>query len=135
MRTDRLRILAIPAIALIAACGGKEVKEQGEQPSLGEAQSSTGSARVETEREVTQVQKGTAEIPTIRIEEIKADLNRMDEDDFVAIGFPEDVAENIVAYREDRGNFTSVEQLRAVPGMDLELYDQFKDRLGAAETG
>ncbi len=115
--------------ALVVGCSSGSKQE--DQNAFGNTQAEEATAEVLTERQVT-VQE-TSEIPAVRTSSMKADLNRMNERQFVAFGFSEDIAKNIVEYREEKGNFKSVQDLKKVEGMDDNTYNRFKDQLGASQ--
>lgn len=57
-------------------------------------------------------------------------VNKATAQDFVSsLAFPAPEAEAIVHYREEKGNFKSVEDLEKIPGVDARRIEQKKDRL------
>jgi competence protein ComEA len=46
-----------------------------------------------------------------------------------ALDIPANIAEAIVSYRQEKGSFKSVDDLKKVPGLDAEKVDARKDRL------
>jgi competence ComEA-like helix-hairpin-helix protein len=72
-------------------------------------------------------------LPTVKQSTLKADINRMSASDFAALGIPKNVADNIVKNRDEHGGkFTSVDDLKQVPGMSTAWVDQNKDKLGVS---
>lgn len=113
-----------------------EAQIEAEAPvTLGQSQISEGKARVQSEEQVTQRVMREAEVPTVRVIEEKADLNRMDSEQFAALGVPFDVARRVVDYRTRNGDFKSVDELRAVEGMNDEIFNSIKDVVTAQSTG
>lgn len=123
------------AALVVSACGGKEAKqESASAPALGETQRSAGEAKLKTERQVTRTITSESDIPTVRSATVKGDINRMDEKNFVTLGFPKTVAKNIVQYREDHGPFRSVDELDQVQGVDDRMLSRVRDKLGASRS-
>ncbi len=93
-----------------------------------------GSADVTIQKETTTTRRETDKerIPTVEQKRAKADINRMGKDDFVAMGLSEQEAERIVEYRDDHGNFSSPNQLRDVPGMNMSWLQQNSSKLGVS---
>lgn len=134
------------ALAALAACSSSSKQEQagraGERDGseraeksrgagqLGEPMTRQGSETVASEQQITVTRK--TEFPTVERSEIRADINRMNERHFTAMGFPSDLSKRIVQFREDEGPFGSVDDLMRVPGMDPELLAQRRDKLGVA---
>ena len=98
---------------------------------LGQQTTETGQADVS--REVVKRETETMEesIPTVMKGTEKADINRMDTDDFVALGLPEDSAKKITDYREKNGDFASVDALSQVPGIDSAWLQTHRSHLSA----
>lgn len=115
---------------LVASCGGKETKPNGSN--FGREQVTTGETDVVTQRQVTRTIQSQTSVPTVRETSIKADINRMEEKHFVALGFPRELAKSIVEHRDDKGPYKSVDGLREVKGMDEGFLLRMKDRLGAS---
>ncbi len=124
------------------AAGQKKVSKDGEvvsessvivedtPPVIGERTVSEGEASVPVRKKVTRTVVEQAQIPTVNICEQKADVNRMDVDHFVALGFSREAAEKIVSEREDRGPFSSVPELAEIEGVDSGLLSQLEPELG-----
>lgn len=74
-------------------------------------------------------------VPTVEHVSQKADLNRMDSKDFLALGFPKKMADQIVSYRDKNGEFRSVDDLSKVPGMDVNMLNRFRDKLSVGPVG
>ncbi len=98
------------------------------QPNVTQSQANVP-VQVTTTRTVI-IQK---QIPTIQINQEKADINRMSADNFVALGFTQDAAQKIVAVRATRpGGFASPADLAQIPGVDPHLVDQLTPNLGVS---
>lgn len=110
----------------------QEIKQRAE---LGQPQVSESDTMIVSEREVTRTVKERTELPTIRVTEEKADLNRMTAQHFVALGVSEELASNIVDYRDTHGKFDSVNQLMEVPGMSRAEFNSIKDQVIAQPVG
>jgi DNA uptake protein ComE-like DNA-binding protein len=80
--------------------------------------------RVETEKE---------SIPTVAITQHKADINRMDSKDFMAMGLSKDAADRVVKYRKDHGDFKSMNDLSQVPGISASWLNTNRDKLGLSQ--
>lgn len=115
-------------LGFLGACGGKSTKPN--ESALGANQMNEGSAQVQTKQEVKKTVIRNTEIPTLVNRNVKADLNRMQAEHFVALGLPNDVAANTVKYRDDHGSFKNVDDLKQVPGMDQAQFDKIKDKVG-----
>jgi competence ComEA-like helix-hairpin-helix protein len=83
-------------------------------------------------REVVTLEK---DVPTVTITSVRGDINRMEEEHFRTLGMNEQIAKNIVDYREEHGEFRSVSELRKVPGVDSILFNRVRDKLGVSPTG
>jgi competence protein ComEA len=60
----------------------------------------------------------------------KVNVNKADAKELTAeLDFPPKEAEAIVRYREQNGNFKSMDDLKKVPGLDLKKLDARKERL------
>ena len=125
-------LTVIGAALVVSACGGKETKQEG--AALGETQRHAGEAKVRSERQVTRTITSESEIPTVQSQTVKGDINRMEEKHFRALGFPKDVAENIVEYRDDHGPFKSVNDLEQVEGVDEAMLSRVRTKLGASRS-
>lgn len=111
-----------------------------ESNQIGETAERRGEAEVKGRRETVtkRTERVREEIPTVVQGQRKADLNRMEVKDFVALGLNEKVAKNVVDYRKKNNDrFTSVEQLRQVPGMDMNWLAQHQNQfaISSSETG
>jgi DNA uptake protein ComE-like DNA-binding protein len=58
------------------------------------------------------------------------DINRMTKDDFRSVGLPDNVAKNVVEYRDKHDGFKSIDELSKVPGVTPEMLSPIRDRLG-----
>lgn len=111
---------------------GGEVKSEkvtGVKTEEGQAQE-TGEAEVETQKEVTRSITSEEKVPTVVEGQKKFDINRMSEDDWEALGFPESQAKSIIQYRDQRDGFKSVDDLNQVPGINSQLLMPLKSKLG-----
>lgn len=106
-----------------------------EQPKgvLGQEKVTAGSAEIQRQKKVMTTETVREKIPTIRQTTIQADINRMNAKQFVGIGFPSDVAHNIIRYREQNGPFYSVKDMRNVEGVTPSLLRKFDGQLGVAK--
>ncbi|OFZ19914.1 MAG: hypothetical protein A2X94_14760 [Bdellovibrionales bacterium GWB1_55_8] len=120
--------------ALVGCAGGEKRAEKTDSGkasvSLGEERQASGTADVQTKERVV-VERST-QIPTVRSTREGADINRMSAEHFIAMGFPEELARNVVEYREEHGPFVSVDQLKAVPGMSEEFFQDHSGKLAVS---
>lgn len=124
-------LATVGAVILLAACSSSEKKPAYEEPGrIGEATKSAGITRVPVEEHV--VITKSEEIPTITQSFSRADINRMNEDAFVAMGFPKEAAKNIVDFRDEHGPFTRVEELKTIQGVKPDLYAKLQGKLGVS---
>jgi DNA uptake protein ComE-like DNA-binding protein len=93
-----------------------------------------GQADVTVQKETTTTKRETDKerIPTVEQKQARADINRMGKDDFVAMGLSEQEAERIVENSDDHGDFSSPDQLRKVPGMNMTWLQQNSSKLGVS---
>lgn len=141
-RNGPLGFLVIAAV--LSACASSKEKQPEEkqtaggagtteeQVALGEKRESAGKSAV-THKEEVVVERET-QVPTIRSTSIGADVNRMNIEQFTALGFPQEVARNIVAYRNEHGPFGAIDELKAVPGMNETLFQAHAGKL-AVKSG
>lgn len=147
VRIDRFRsgpLGALVMAAVLGACAGSKEKSPAEKQTagvagtteeqvvLGEKRESAGKSAV-THKEEVVVERET-QVPTIRSTVVGADVNQMNIEQFAALGFPQGVARNIVAYRNEHGPFGSVEELKSVPGMNETLFQAHAGKL-AVKSG
>ncbi|OFZ18033.1 MAG: hypothetical protein A2X94_04605 [Bdellovibrionales bacterium GWB1_55_8] len=102
-----------------------------ESGQLGKETTEKDDADVSAVRETVtrETEKMEEEIPTVTVGSQKADINRMDSEDFVALGLREDAAKKVTDYREQNGEFASVDDLSKVPGIDSNWLQQNKNKL------
>ena len=100
----------------------------GEQQRLGEEVQIPGTTEIETTKSVSEQRS----IPTIEKRSVQADINRMNADDFVALGMDRNSAAKVVQYRLSVGPFQSVDELRKVPGFDVAWFERLRDRLAVS---
>jgi DNA uptake protein ComE-like DNA-binding protein len=101
---------------------------------LGEQNTSAGTAQIQRQKKVVSTVIVKEKIPTVKESTIRADINRMDAKQFTAIGFPSDVSQNIVQYRDRNGPFHSVNDLANVDGVSQSLLDKFDGSLGVNQS-
>ncbi len=66
----------------------------------------------------------------------KMDLNQATEDELSVLpGIGQKLATKIVAYRQEQGAFTAVEDLSAVPGISDRMVGNLLERLTVGDTG
>jgi competence ComEA-like helix-hairpin-helix protein len=99
---------------------------------IGHTDESTGSTTIQTKK--TTQEAGTEKIPTIEETYHKADINRLSSNEFQKMGLSKDASDAVVKYRKDHGNFTSVDDLNLVPGVNSAWLDKMQSKLGVAET-
>ena len=134
--------LIIGGVTLLVGCdGGNRAGQDGrvieqnytrETNRLGAPAQQSGEVQVRGRREIVEgrTEKVKEDIPTVIVGQRKADLNRMDEKDFRALGLNQKAAKNAVQFRKDNnGHFGSVEDLARVPGMDQDWLAQYRDKL------
>jgi competence ComEA-like helix-hairpin-helix protein len=136
-RSIALMCVASGALALASCSSSPKHPEQNEAQASREgiAAPSVKEGETAVKRREVIVREHEEKIPSVATTKVRADINRMDEDHFRALGVPEKVAESIVDYRDDHGNFHQVSDLRMVPGMTENLYNRVKDKLGVSPTG
>lgn len=117
--------------AAAPATGGQTAStiDPDRKPGLGQPSFKRQEGEVTSKQKV--VVRKKVEIPTVRITEEKADLNRMEFQHFKAVGVPSQIAQNILDYRDEIGIFRSVDQLRNVPGMSDEVFAKLKMKAAA----
>lgn len=89
-----------------------------------------GEGEVRVQKEVTRSITSEESVPTVVEGERKLDINRMEADDFVAIGLSREVAKNIVEYRDKQNGFKSIDELNQVPGMNASMFGNLRNKLG-----
>ena len=106
-------------------------KESYQQPGqIDKVETSKGSAEVETRKQIVTNETDRERIPVVEEKHIKADINRLSTDEFMKLGLARDVADKVVQYRKEHGNFRSVEDLKKVPGMSTAWISQMRNQLG-----
>ena len=149
--TQSTTILTLSALALaVTACtnrndldrknfgnsttrSGTETREVYQAPGeVGHVETGKGSATIETRKEIIKTETRSERIPTVEEKHVKADINRLSKNEFVKLGLSETVAERVVHYRDEHGNFRSIDALRSVPGMNVGWFNQMRDRLGVS---
>jgi DNA uptake protein ComE-like DNA-binding protein len=113
---------------------GQASQSQQQQQLLGEQNVSTGTAQIQRQKKVVSTVIVKDKIPTVKESTIRADINRMDAKQFTAIGFPRDIAQNIVQYRDRNGPFHSVNELSNVEGVSRSMLDRFDGSLGVDQS-
>ncbi len=152
-RTARNRALALilgSLTAVAGACASGEQQQPTEQQQapeaqqsrpqdagtqFGQAQTTPSQAEVTTREQVTRTVMRQMRIPSVRVVEERADINRMEPRHFEALGFPKQLSRNIVQYRQENKGFRSVDELREVNGMTDSLFNRFSGMLGASKMG
>jgi DNA uptake protein ComE-like DNA-binding protein len=117
-----------------ASSQGQSSQAQQNQQMLGEQNVSAGTAQIQRQKKVVSTVIVKEKIPTVKESTIRADINRMDAKQFTAIGFPSDVSQNIVQYRDRNGPFHSVNDLSNVDGVSRSLLDRFDGSLGVDQS-
>lgn len=97
-----------------------------------EVEEGTTDVQYQTTRQVTETVLREQEIPTVQVCNSKANINEMDKEDFRAVGFDQQTAERIVQTREQKGQFSSVDELSQVSGASDTL-SQIRNDLGVVE--
>ncbi len=97
-----------------------------------EVEEGTTDVQYQTTREVTETVLREQEIPTVQVCNSKANINEMDKEDFRAVGFDQQTAERIVQTREQKGQFSSVDELAQISGASDTL-SQIRNDLGVVE--
>jgi DNA uptake protein ComE-like DNA-binding protein len=103
-----------------------------DQTPIGKTQEqAAGSVGYQQQKQVVTTETENRALPTVQQSTLKADINRMNATDFAALGVPKNVADSIIRSRDERGGqFTSVDDLKQVPGMSTAWVDRNRDRLG-----
>jgi DNA uptake protein ComE-like DNA-binding protein len=101
-------------------------------PTLGSKTSEPGTAEIEHQKQVTITEK--TQIPTLKTTSTKADLNRLEPNQLVALGVSRDLADGIIRYRDSHGYFKSVEELQKVEGMSPEAFSSLKQKVDVGKT-
>lgn len=134
MKLRSLIVLGTTALAL-SACGGKKTAPAPqENATLGNPSKASGETAVTTEHQVTQTVRTKTKVPTVRSSTVKADINRMDANQFYVIGFPKEVAENAVKYRQENGPYKTVDDLKKVDGMNDDLFGKLQSKVGVGKS-
>lgn len=107
---------------------------QGQGTMLGEQNVSSGTAQIQRQKKVVSTVIVKEKIPTVKESTIRADINRMDAKQFTAIGFPSDVSQSIVQYRDRNGPFRSVNDLANVDGVSQSMLDKYDGSLGVSQA-
>lgn len=107
---------------------------QGPGTMLGEQNVSSGTAQIQRQKKVVSTVIVKEKIPTVKESTIRADINRMDAKQFTAIGFPSDVSQSIVQYRDRNGPFRSVNDLANVDGVSQSMLDKYDGSLGVSQA-
>lgn len=122
--------------ALTVACSSAPEREGENRPvatqdaeGLGSTQRAEGATEVK--RKVVRTETVNRDVPTIRETRVKADINRMEAEDFVLMGMSREVAEKVVESRDDDGRFRSLDDLRRVPGVSAKWIRANRAKLGA----
>ncbi len=118
-----------------ASKDGTVTEEHVEAPGeISKTEREKGSATVESQKKIvtTETETERESIPTIGTTTHAADINRMNEEDFVALGLNDRLADKIVDYREKNGDFKSVDDLRKVPGINVSWFNSMRSKLGAS---
>ena len=113
------------------AAGSVAVPSEPVKNELGTTERSQGNVEVQSERKVVRTETVKQSVPTFRETRTKADINRMDVEDFVALGLPRQASESVVQQRKEHGKFTSVDDLAQVPGVPQEWFKTIRPKLGA----
>ncbi len=111
-----------------AGAGAPVGQSEDQLGSTARAQSST---EVLTQRKVMRTETLKRSVPSVRETRVKADINRMDVDDFVVMGLTRRAAESVVQQRQEHGKFKSVEELSQVPGVPQDWFRSVRPKLGA----
>jgi competence ComEA-like helix-hairpin-helix protein len=111
-----------------------EQVEQQQPGSLADVEKDKSHADVKVRKDITEkrVDIDKESVPTVARTEHKLDINRADRDDFQAFGLSREMADKIVQYRKDHGDFKSVDDLRSVPGFNLSWFQQYRSKLGVS---
>ncbi|MCM2321850.1 MAG: helix-hairpin-helix domain-containing protein, partial [Oligoflexia bacterium] len=92
---------------------------------------SQGQATIPVRKRITRTVVSQNQMPTVKICEERADVNRMDKEDFIAVGFSQEAAQNILQARSQRGGrFGSLAELGQIAGVDQGLLKQLEPELG-----
>lgn len=130
MKNPKMKWMFSAALALtLSACAGSDKKSP-----IGE-RTEEGKTQVVTEQEVTKKVEKETEIPLVRRTQVFADLNEISTDGLVALGVPNDLAKNIVKYREENDGFESVEELKDVSGMNEQHYSSLEQKVTTRKKG
>lgn len=91
------------------------------------------SVKIKERQRVTRTLIEKEQIPTAKICEERADINRMNEKDFSALGFDQKTAKQIIQTRKQKGGFQSVDELAQVQGIDQSKLQELEPNLTAAK--
>jgi competence protein ComEA len=106
-----------------------------EQPGqIAKTETDKGSADLKTSKKTvtTETDTDSESIPVVEEKHAKADINRLSADEFVKLGLSRAEADRIVKHRDEHGKFSSVDDLRNVPGLNAQWLGKMRDRLGAS---
>lgn len=136
-----LATCVVMAGGLAAACSSSHTKKDPEANAgtsagqsadqLGSTARAQSSTEVLTQRKVMRTETVKRSVPSVRETRVKADINRMDVDDFVVMGLTRQAAESVVQQRQEHGKFKSVEELSQVPGVPQDWFRSVRPKLGA----
>ena len=121
-------VFLFSALALTACSSGEKA------PEFGKGESSADHASVVTQEKVVRTVEKREDIPVVRSTHMGANINKMNVQNFATLGFPGPVAQKIVKYRDDHGDFKSVDDLKNVEGMDQAGLERIKPKL-AVDNG
>lgn len=131
-------MVALSLAFLVTACSSsKERPEPSDDQAqteefgeLGQIPTTTEDSEISGTREVVKTEEYEAEIPVIIRSSRRADINKMEKEDFVALGLSPEISEKVVEFRDDQDKFRSVSELSQVPGMDMAWLNRTRDKLG-----
>ncbi|OFZ53153.1 MAG: hypothetical protein A2428_12055 [Bdellovibrionales bacterium RIFOXYC1_FULL_54_43] len=125
-------MIGLVAILALPGCAQKETKKPAP------AQQASTAATAEDAEAIGAVSKSSGkstietQVPSVTQKSTHADINRMSAGDFIALGLNEESAQKVLDYRRENGNFTSVDQLNNVPGIDTAWVSRMQNKLGVS---
>jgi len=125
-------MIALAALLAVPGCAQKETKKPAPEQQASTAASAEDSETIGAVSKSSGKSKIETQVPSVTQRSTQADINRMSAGDFIALGLNEESAQKVLEYRRENGNFTSVDQLNNVPGIDTAWVSRMQSKLGVS---
>ena len=127
---------SVLSVASFSACTRSSSSEQivSEQATPLSDQAGIAQERTDTEvkakKETVKKETKTLEedVPSVVSGQTKFDVNKMNAEDFVAIGLDRDTADRVIQHRDQNGPFSSITDLSGVQGVSQSWLNQYRER-------